>query len=331
MVLALPVEVDARGIVDTGREVSLTLDYKIGGRPMRGMKASIYQVATINTIGEFTLTGSFKDYPVKVYPITEMEEWEKAAEALTRYAIADRLVPLVEERTNAQGLIQGQAMVQGLYLVITGNHDQDGWRYAVDPFLISLPDAEPGGDWLYDVYAIPKLERVSATYEDLYFKLVKYWVDEGHETERPDQITVEIFKDRTLVYTKSLGASNLWSFSWVAPDDGSVWRVVEKELPKDYQVSLEREGNFFGLTNSWIGGGVAPPQPPQPTETTKPTEPTKPIVPTEPTEPTLPPDPPQPPVTGESMSPVLWSIFFVLAGLALAFLGWQLRRSKDGK
>ena len=55
----LPTTAAARGVIDTGRSLSLTLNY-----PCSGVEFRIYRVAEVSAYGEYTLTGDFRNDPV---------------------------------------------------------------------------------------------------------------------------------------------------------------------------------------------------------------------------------------------------------------------------
>ena len=48
-----------------------------------------------------------------------------------------------------------------------------------------------------------------------------------------------------------LSKENNWTYSWIALDDGSTWNVVERNVPKNYTVSiLNKERNFYVINTS---------------------------------------------------------------------------------
>ena len=55
----LPTAAMARGLIDTGKPVSLTVRY-----PCKGITFRLYRVAEVSAYGEYTLTGDFQDDPV---------------------------------------------------------------------------------------------------------------------------------------------------------------------------------------------------------------------------------------------------------------------------
>ena len=51
----------------------------------------------------------------------------------------------------------------------------------------------------------------------------------------------------------TLSSENNWSYSWTVPDDGAVWQIVERNVPEDYSVTIERKGNTFIAVNAYDG------------------------------------------------------------------------------
>ena len=64
---------------------------------------------------------------------------------------------------------------------------------------------------------------------------------------------MDILKDGVLFDTQTLTAENNWTYSWTAEDDGSVWQVVEREIPEDYTVKVEKDKTMFLLANTYTG------------------------------------------------------------------------------
>ena len=62
----LPTRSAAVSAVDTGRETALTVSYTDAGTPVSGVPFEIYYVAAAGADGTFTLSGDFKDYPVRI-------------------------------------------------------------------------------------------------------------------------------------------------------------------------------------------------------------------------------------------------------------------------
>ena len=90
--MVLPVSVHAATGIDTGRNVTLALDYRSGGTPVSGICFRMYRVADVDAYAAYTLMGDFKDYPVDLNGKTG-EEWKVLAETLAAYVQRDQPEP----------------------------------------------------------------------------------------------------------------------------------------------------------------------------------------------------------------------------------------------
>ena len=116
-----------------------------------------------------------------------------------------------------------------------------------------LPQLGTNGAWVYQgAAASPKSEIVKT--ERL--RVVKQWADEGNEAKRPTSVKVQILHEGTVVDTRTLDASNDWSYAWDALADGSSWTVQEVDVPDGYSASVTHDGAVFTLVNTYTNPGV---------------------------------------------------------------------------
>ena len=121
----------------------------------------------------------------------------------------------------------------------------------------------------------------------------------------------------------TLNEKNGWRYLWTDLDADDDWRVVEKEVPDGYTVSIGREGITFVVTNTCQPENP-PDQPDQPEN--PPDEPENP-----PDRPDRPDQPNQPDQPGEPTIPQTgtfwWPVpILAFAGLLLFLLGWAQSR-----
>ena len=90
------------------------------------------------------------------------------------------------------------------------------------------------------------------------YKVMKQWRDDDVNL-RPASVEVEIYKDGTLYEKVTLSADNKWMYEWETELDHK-WNVVERNVPKDYTVSIENKDNTFIVTNTAV---EVPPEPPK--------------------------------------------------------------------
>lgn len=255
----------------------------------------VYRAGEITDNWEFVLTGAFQDIPADLNDL-DTEAMTELSETLAAYAAADGIEHDYSGRTDENGQVVFEGLTKGLYLIVGESVIRDGMRYDPVPFLLTVPSQDAEGEWNYQTEADVKYETSVPEKEETEYKVVKCWVGDGSGSVRPVRITVDILKDGVLYATQTLSSDNNWSFSWSAEDDGSVWQVVEREIPDDYTVKVERNKTAFMLTNTYTGD--------------------------------LPEDVPK---TGDAFSPLLLVSILSLSGMVLILIGLMIRsrREKD--
>ncbi len=243
--------------IDLDKDVTLTLIYKDDSKPVAGAGFEMYHVGNISEAGEFSLMGDFVKYPVSVDNL-DTTGWRNLAITLNGYAQRDNLAPIDVAQTDKNGVLtfpaQMDALKPGLYLVTGDKHKQEQKIYTAEPFMAWLPDKnEVFEEWSYDVTAVPKHENKpgDSDSDTIKRKVLKVWNDTNHTNKRPKTVTVDLLQDGSVYETIALNAENNWRYSWNELSDEYTWTVVEKE-PKDYQVSVGKEGITFVITNTYI-------------------------------------------------------------------------------
>ena len=159
----------------------------------------------------------------------------------------------------------------------------------------------------------------------------KVWDDDGYETQRPEQIVVQLLRNGKVYRTAALNAENNWRYTWYNLDAGYDWQLVEETVPEGYTVSVSQEGITFVVTNTC--------QPDSPDNPDNPDNPDQPENPGSPDSPDVPGGPAsKPPTTPDGPKPslpqtgALWWPVPVLAGsgMLLFTLGW-VRAQKRGR
>lgn len=212
----------------------------------------VYRAGEITDNWEFVLTGAFQDIPADLNDL-DTEAMTELSETLAAYAAADGIEPDYSGRTDENGQVVFEGLTKGLYLIIGESVIWDGMRYDPVPFLLTVPSQDAEGAWNYQTEADVKYETSVPEKEETEYKVVKYWAGDGSGNARPVQITVDILRDGVLYDTQTLNAENNWSYSWTAEDNGSVWQVVEREIPEHYTVKVEKNKTMFLLTNTYTG------------------------------------------------------------------------------
>lgn len=244
----LPMNASAAPLIEPERPVTLTINY----RPAAGVEFSLYRVADVSSIVEFTLTAPFDTYPVLLDDL-DSAGWKALADTLAGYVARDKIPALDGGTTDAAGLVhfpqQQQELSTGVYLVIGQQSEEGKYTYTPEPFLICLPNRNALDKWDYDVTAVPKYDSVYHP-EMISRKVLKVWDDAGNQTKRPTEIEIQLLRDGAVFDTVKLNKANNWRYTWDSLDGDYLWQVVEKTVPKGYTVTTGREGSTFVITNS---------------------------------------------------------------------------------
>ena len=236
--------------IDPEKPSSLTITYKYGEKLYEGLPVKIYRVASVAPDGTFELCGDFANYAVNIYGITSQAEWRVVTSTLASYISADAIAPTASMLTDASGNAAFTNLIPGMYLTLSVVVESPKEVVTFEDFLTVIPYPSDTGDHNYDVTAIPKCSVYTPTEKEIEYKIIKLWRDEGAGKLRPKTVEVDVYKDGVLDSTQLLSAENNWTYTWKAPDDGSVWHAVERKIAGDYTVTVERNGNNFVITNT---------------------------------------------------------------------------------
>lgn len=254
LLLAMTVGALAASTADAVEKVSLdtpcafAVTYRADGAPFSGLEIRIYRVAALSEEEQYTLCGSFTDYPVELTGTTDQNIWDALTLTLNSYILADRVEPDAVQATDESGTASFSDLKAGIYLVGAVRTERDGTHYAFESFLAAVPTVTETGKWSYDVAAYPKNMEDRPTKGEVEYKVVKLWQD-GGSAKRPTSVTVEIYRDSILQETVLLNGDNDWTYRWKTLDDGSVWTAVERNTPAGYTVTLRKTGTAFMLVN----------------------------------------------------------------------------------
>lgn len=282
--------------VDTEKKCSLTLTYNDTERsfPMKDMELRLYKVADMDATVRFSventdfaaLKDEIKWENFSLDNDKVKENWDALTTTLAGYVTADLADQAKEPAYTAKyhpatakvddkGEVKFEGLDCGLYLLM-GSALKDG-RYTYTPksTLLTLPNLEqkteiqPGGkevvvseNWQYDVAANGKWDRSykggggGTNYISL--SVLKQWEDDSSET-RPGSVTVRLMKDGKEYDEVTLTASKGWKHTWNNLDKNAEWTLAEVDVPDNYTVLVDREGNTFVVTNT--GSVIIPPEP----------------------------------------------------------------------
>lgn len=275
--------------LDPNADASLTLHYQKEGLGFENLDIGIYRIAQANRNGSFRVLAPYDSYPINIQGIKTQEKWNRVAQTLWSYIVADQRKPDREGKTDANGTVRFENLDTGLYFVREVVVDHDTGTYIFNQFMVYVPTPQTDGTYTYHVEARPKcISFVPKTH----YSVTKLWQDTGYQYARPQSVSVEIYKDGVLQETQMLTQDNNWTYAWtVTGDQPGNWTVVEKDVPDIYKVTVQENNGAFSIINTY----------------------------------SVPPDIPQ---TGDSFSPLLWILLLCLSGAGLMVLGVYSWRRK---
>lgn len=274
-----------------GEECELALDYAQAETVFADLPVKLYKVATVSRDYQYTLTQEFAPAELKLNGIQSQHEWDTVRFTLESYIAANGIPATTETVSDENGSVFFEKLETGLYFVPAVTATDNGFRYYFASAIVALPNLNGEGDWNYAVTANLKPDVRPPSSDDLEYKVLKLWRGDG-EKNRPQEVTVDIIKDNTVVRTVILSAENNWNYSWYAADDGSVWTVAEKNVAPGYTVTVEKNAAAFSIINSYNE------------------------------------NPPGPPPTGDTLNVGLYILLLCGSGIGMMLLGLRLKGNK---
>lgn len=231
--------------VSAARKGSITVSY-----PCAGMKVQLYNVAYQGKKSDYILKKRFAKYPIKLNKLTKAE-WAGQAQALAAYIQRDDLSANRSGSTDSTGKIKFRNLRQGMYLIMTQVHEENGYTYKAMPYFVSIPGKSVNGKTQYHVTTTAKYEKTSngnnETEKD--YKVAKVWSDKGHENIRPKNITVQLLRDGSVYQEVMLNKENNWQYTWKNLSSKYQWEAIEKSKPNDYFVSVSKQETSIVIKN----------------------------------------------------------------------------------
>jgi hypothetical protein len=175
------------------------------------------------------------------------------------YIDADGIAPTYSSTTDANGTVAFTNIVPGMYLTLGVRSETPEKVVIFETFITVVPYPNNDGDHNYDVVSYPKSESYIPEKEEVEYRVMKLWSDSGNENKRPRSVTVDVFKDGVYQFSETLSSKNYWEFRWTAPDDGSQWQAVERNVSGAYSVTTVTDGTTIIITNAHPGEPEPPP------------------------------------------------------------------------
>ena len=259
--------------VDTEAGPSLELNYYDDEleQALSGMELSLYKVADMSDAVCFTVTEDFQAASVfqeEGFSLEKLdgEKWAALCTTLAAFVAADRanateqapaIQPTASGAVGEDGALKFEGMDVGLYLLVGEGKSFGSYTYTPNAFLTTLPMLDTQTDeWVYDVIASNKFSRTfQSTGRDpsnISRNVMKVWKDNDNAAEqRPQEVVVQLLRNGQVYDTVTLSDANGWKHSWINLDRTAQWQLVEQNVPENYTVLVEPNGNTFVVTNTY--------------------------------------------------------------------------------
>ena len=221
----------------------------------------IYKVATLVN-DELEKEDSF-NYPIDIN-VTDSDDMTKLASTLYGYVKADNIKETMSNKTDENGVASFYELDAGVYL-ITGDSVIIGrTKYIPNPIVVRLPYTNEDGLFENEARLELKYNTVpvrnnggnsggsngnSGTELTTSVKALKVW---HSDKEHPESIRCDLLKNGELWDSQILSEDNNWRYLWNGLSLGDEWLVVERDIPSGYNVTTEKIGITFVITNEEI-------------------------------------------------------------------------------
>ena len=251
---------------EAARTLGLSLHYN-----KENVSFHLYRVADYEERNGFTLVEPFSNYQVNLEGLNikeiDSEAWRTLAETLSGYVISDNVAYTLTGTTDKDGNIVWDGMTRGLYLVMGDVSKDENYIYTSTPVMVMIPGVSENN--VYVTHPELSIKCMTELRQKVNRKVVKIWKDDGNTSKRPKEITIALLNEEGVYDTVKLTKENNWRYTWKnLPADFS-WKVSEKEVPKNYRVSVDRDEDTFVVTNTYKEPEDTPKDPDTPKNPTK--------------------------------------------------------------
>lgn len=209
-----------------------------------GIEVKLYKVADIDNNKQPKLSGDFSGYSVSFKD-------NDTAKTLALYADRDKITPNTTVRTNSDYNAVFNNLDRGVYLIVAKDCTIGRKQYTASPSLVSLLNESTDRvifvTGKYEVKTKPGGGGHNPSSSTVDVSVLKVWKGGDNKTE----VIAQLLKDGTVHKEAVLNSNNNWRYTWENLNDDYNWTVVEKQVPKDYVVSIEKDGNVFVLVNTY--------------------------------------------------------------------------------
>lgn len=224
---------------------TLTLICECKEKPVKGLKWNLYRIGSFD--GEkITLEGEFAKLPVDMSDLSA-SGLADAASTLREFAFVYKYKTIDTGNSKNDGSVELKYDEAGVYLIAAKNGINGEVTYIPTPAIFVLdPEKEP------EKVIYPKIKQIAVlTGEIERFQLLKIWENEENLPTKPNEITVDIYRDHSFYDSVTLSEANNWSYSW-EEEMGSEWSMIERQIPNGCTVVYRKDGRQYIVVNTYV-------------------------------------------------------------------------------
>lgn len=230
-------------LFSSAQSMSVSLSFISDEGPVSECEISLYKVADING----NLVEEFAAYPIN-FNSSDSESLSLTAKTLTNYIKADSIKPLKSEKTDSGGLVSFTLNEKGFYLLIGEKTAVGDNFYIPESVMLAMPNISETGETIYELNISVKYDKETSN-NKVSRKALKIWKNDD-ENFRPESITVELICGAKVYDSVVLNKENSWRYEWENLDGSKEWFLIEKNVPKGYNVSVSLQGTTFRVVNT---------------------------------------------------------------------------------
>lgn len=156
-------------------------------------------------------------------------------------------------KTDKNGNLKFDNVPYGVYCTVSGKLSSGNKIYSVVPVLL-IVNGDTSVELKMNVETITQKDKD----EKVSVSVNKKW--ELGKDGKTSPVTIALLRDNNTVDTVVLSDKNNWKYTWIDLDAGSLYTVIERDVPEGFLAELSVKGNSFTVTNKSVSYLKATPQ-----------------------------------------------------------------------
>ncbi|MGL5416475.1 MAG: Cna B-type domain-containing protein [Clostridium sp.] len=255
ILLIIPVSI-ANAVDKEFLEGQITIRHFNKSKPIANNNFKIYKVGKILE-DKIILEEEFLKCGIDFKNISEEDKLNNLGDTLEAYVHGNNIKPFKEDKTKEDGYLTFKNLNKGIYLIIAdvGLGDKN---IKTKPFLVTIPSKDKNTNELVNKVVInTKNEEIEKDKID--FNVEKIWINDEEKKDKPSFIEIYLYKDGVKDDSVILKETNNWKYVWKDLNSKYNWTVVEKNIPKGYEVRYEKYSTQIKIKNTYKEIGIEKP------------------------------------------------------------------------